>query len=63
MVTAPKILFAQRWKDLTTMEKWMVKMMELAKKAKLIAVIRVKTRSNIDWKQFDFLHDIKKMKL
>lgn len=41
MITATRLLYAHRWKDLTmpTMEVWFLKMIELAQMAKLIILI------------------------
>lgn len=49
MTTAPRLLYAQRWKDsiLLTMEEWLVKLTDFADMDKLISLIREKTLSTI----------------
>ena len=53
MVTAVRLLYAQKWKGLTvpTAEDWLLKVGELAEMAKLMSLIREKSiaRFLFDW--------------
>ena len=65
MITAARLLYAQKWKNETipTANEWIMKMMELAEMAKLTTIIKegsvIKFMS--DWKLFiEFLQETEK---
>ena len=65
MITAARLLYAQKWKNETipTMNEWLMKMMELAAMAKLTALIKegATTRFMLDWKPFiEYVQEIEK---